>query len=154
MIGTLYCYRARVAPALLKRAEEGLLAALELSAPSGAYDLLCCVRLLESAHTPGHVKDALKRAAVEAIRAHDAGDPHMPFLELAPTPQSAVANAFPERVGPALAALVAAQQTDGSWRPFWDWSDVNQAAWENAEREWSGIITRQAVEALMSYDET
>lgn len=152
LIGALYCYRDSVTPALLKRAEECLLASLKSSPPDESYDLRCAVRLLEEANAPGPVKAALQEAVVRSVGARDANDPHAPFLDLAPDPRSVVAQAFPEHVQPALSALLAAQRSDGSWRPFWNWSEIDKEAWQKAEREWAGILTRQAVESLMAYD--
>jgi hypothetical protein len=152
LLGALYCYREDTSGRLLQRAEERLLATLEATAPTESYDLLCAVRLLEGSNTPSHVKRPLKESVLRSIQERDADDAHASFLGLAPAPTSTVAKSFPERVDPALAALISAQQPDGSWRPFWNWSEIDETAWRNAERSWAGILTRQALETLKAYN--
>jgi len=151
LLAALYRYRESVEPNLVKIAEESLLSSLRSNPPREAYDLRCAAKLMDAQHTPQHLRSELEAAVLKAVGSHDQDDPHLPFLEIATTPQSPIARAFPERVGPALGKLLEAQQPDGSWRPFWNWSDVDGAAWMNAEHAWSGILTRQAVETLIAY---
>jgi hypothetical protein len=151
LLGALYRYREHVSADLLNTAERQFLSALATAQPANAFDLKCAASLIEAPATPATVRERLQTVLVRSVREHDAGDPHLPFLEIAPHPESVLAKAFPERAGPALTAMIAEQQPDGSWQPFWNWSDVDQAAWNKAELEWRGVLTRQAIEALLSY---
>ena len=65
---------------------------------------------------------------IRSVSVHDAGDEHAPALDLAPTPTSLLAPALADQIEPAAAALVAGQQADGGWAPFWDWAFVDEAA--------------------------
>ncbi|MFZ1990178.1 MAG: hypothetical protein WAW96_10450 [Alphaproteobacteria bacterium] len=151
LLAALYRYRESADPSIVGTVEECLLRSLQSNPPAEAYDLRCAAKLMHAPHTPQYLRSQLEATVLEAVGSHDQNHPHLPFLEIATTPQSPVARAFPERIGPALGALLKAQQPDGSWRPFWNWSDIDEAAWMKAELQWSGVLTRQAVETLIAY---
>ena len=120
----------------------------------GAYDVKCAARLAE---TPGLVEELrapLTALVIGSALAHDSNDEHFSALELAPTPASLLAGPLADRIGPAADALIAAQQDDGGWLLFWDWSFVDEAAWTKAKRDWRGWLTREAIEALRAWART
>ena len=71
--------------------------------------------------------------------------------DVAPTPQSPVADAMPERIEMNLEFDIAAQQADGSWLPNWTWSDRYPEVWPQARREWQGVLTLRRLQSLKAY---
>ncbi|MDR3512348.1 MAG: hypothetical protein P4L73_11995 [Caulobacteraceae bacterium] len=153
LLGVLYAYLPAAPERLIERAEQALLEDLAAGRrPEGAYDLKCALRLVRTAAAPGAIRgpiEALIRAAVAAL---DPDDTHAPALDLAPQPGEPLADLMADRIDAAFERLLAEQQPDGSWAPFWDWSAVDAQAWADAEGAWRGVLTRQAVEALHAYD--
>ena len=152
LLGVLYAWREAAAPALVARAEQALISDLAAGAePRGAYDIKCALRLIRTAATPVDVRAPLEVLALQAIAGLDPDDAHAPLLELAPAPGARLADLFAARVDAAFDHLLAEQAADGGWSPFWDWSAVDATAWRAAERDWRGVLTRQALEALLAY---
>ena len=117
----------------------------------GAYDLKCAARLAETPGVPDDLRQPLSELVIRSAVAHDPDDEHFPALELAPTPKSLLAAPLAERIAPAADALIAAQEEDGGWLFFWDWSFVDATAWAKAKRDWRGWLTREAIEALRAW---
>jgi len=152
ILAHLHHYRAAAPARVLAAVEAGMRRTLaETQAIEGAYDLKCAVWLASSEAAPADIQGGLTDLVRRSIAAHDPGDEHAPVFELAGSPASPFADAVADRVGPALDALIAAQADDGGWRPFWDWSFVDAAAWAKAERDWRGWLTREALETLRAW---
>lgn len=152
LLGVLYAYRPAASEVVIARAEAALMEDLERGwRPTGAYDIKCGLRLLGVPTAPTAVKARVEAVLRETIAALSADDEHAPPLELAPSPDAPLAALIADRVDTAFDALLAGQDADGGWRPFWDWSAVDANAWAAAERDWRGILTRQALEALLAY---
>ena len=152
ILAHLYRYREATPADVFAAAEAGArrtLAGAEII--EGAYDLKCAVWLATSDGAPADIRDGLAALLRRSIAAHDPSDEHAPVFELAGSPQSPFAAAVADGVGPALDRLVAAQDADGGWRPFWDWSFVDAAAWAKAERDWRGWLSREAIETLRAW---
>jgi len=152
LLGALYAWRPAASARLIERAEQALLEDLEAGrAPVGAYDIKCGLRLVRTEAAPAPVKAGVEAALRETIGRLDPDDEHAPALELAPAPGEPLAELMAGRIDAAFERLLSTQEADGSWRPFWDWSAVDAAAWAAAERDWRGVLTRQALEALLAY---
>jgi hypothetical protein len=142
----------RIPSGMKVAAEAGLRQTLaETEVIEGAYDLKCAVRLMESGGVPAYAIAPLANLVSQSIAAHDPADVHVSALDFASTPQSLYAGANATRIDAALDALIAAQAEDGGWKPFWDWSFVDAAAWTRAERDWRGQLTREALETLLAW---
>jgi hypothetical protein len=152
LLGYLYRWRGAAPPGLLEAAEASLRRTLaEVRIIEGAYDLKCAARL---AHAPGVPADLRKQLIERVVRselAHDVGDVHGSSLDLAPTPASPFAEPLASRIDPAIDALVGAQDADGGWPLFWDWSFVDAEAWTKAKADWRGHLTREAIQALVAW---
>ena len=152
ILAWLYAY-ADVAPAgLIAAAEAGMRQSLaETALIEGAYDLKCAARLCESPGAPADIATPLAALVRRSLVEHDPADEHLPALEIAPTPASPFAEAVSARIEPAIASLIAAQQADGGWTMFWDWSEVDAKAWAKAKQDWRGWLTREAIETLRAW---
>ena len=153
LLGDLYAYRTAAPAAVVERAEAALLEAMAGAVRlDGAYDIKALVSLIETGQTPAHVRGPAE-ALLQATRASfDPNDPHASPLDLAPRPRAGEPVVVSEAIEASLAELIAGQDDDGGWRPFWNWSAVDGAAWTAAERDWRGILTRTALETLAAYD--
>jgi len=152
LLGYLYAWRDHAAPTLLEAAEARMRRTIaETEIIEGAYDVKCAVRLAETSGLPEDLRAPLTELVIRSAVAHEPNDEHFPALELAPTPNSLLAAPLADRIGPAVEALIAAQQEDGGWLFFWDWSFVDAAAWTKAKRDWRGWLSREAIEALKAW---
>lgn len=152
ILGLLYVYRDAANASLIAAAEAGMRTALaDITWIESAYDLKCALRLAETEQAPADIARPLRSIVLRSVAAHDAADQHAPVLDFARTPHSLASEAIADRVEQAVATLIDSQQPDGGWSPFWDWSIVDQDAWEKAKADWRGWLTREAVETLIAY---
>jgi hypothetical protein len=136
ILGWLYAYADGAPTGLIAAAEAGLRRTLgEVSVIEGAYDLKCAARFCAAPGAPPDLVAALDDLVRRSLAAHDAADEHLAPLEIAPTPADRFADAIADRREAALDALIAAQQPDGGWPVFWDWSFVDAKAWAKAKAE-------------------
>jgi hypothetical protein len=152
LLGYLYAYRPSASAKLLSAAEARMRRTIaDTDVIEGAYDLKCAARLAETPGVPDDLRQPLSELVIRSAVAHDPDDEHFPALELAPTPKSLLAAPLAERMAPAADALIAAQEEDGGWLFFWDWSFVDATAWAKAKRDWRGSLTRDTIEALRAW---
>lgn len=155
ILALLYRFPVAVPARTLQAAEAAMRRTLSEGALiEGAYDLRCAARLAESGAAPQDIAGPLAELVRRSIAAHDPGDEHIAPFDVAPTPTSLFADAVAERIGPALDRLVEAQDADGGWTPFWDWSFVDADAWSRARSDWRGALTREAIETLTAWGRT
>jgi hypothetical protein len=152
LLGYLLDHRPLLPEALLHRIEQTMLSHLEAQPIlTGAYDLKAALRLAETPELPEQLASRLTRVLRASAAALDPADPHASPLELVPRPGALLHDILADRLEPAFEALIAAQQPNGSWAPFWSWSAVSAAAWDEAERDWRSVLTRQALELLHAH---
>jgi hypothetical protein len=152
ILALLYRFRELAPAAMLECVEAGIRRTLaETELIEGAYDLKCACRLAESDDLPPDLASPLNALLRRSVSAHDAADEHASPFDAAPTPTSPFADLVDGAIEPALTALIAAQDEDGGWRPFWDWSFVDAKAWAKAKADWRGHLTREALETLVAY---
>jgi hypothetical protein len=152
VLAHLYAYRAVAPEAVIGRAEAALMAAMtKTERLEGAYDVKALMRLVETDAAPAAVHAAAEDLITRTRAAFDPNDPHASALDLQPRPTGGSAGTVGAEIEAALAQIVAAQEPDGGWRPFWDWSAVDAEAWRAAEAAWRGVLTRQALETLEAY---
>ncbi len=153
LLGQLYAYREATAADVIEIAEAQFRRTIaEVDVIESAYDLKCAVRLAETPEAPSDLRAALEPLIRRSIAAHDPADEHAPAFDYAATASSLFADAVADRIGPALETLIAGQQDDGGWTPFWEWGFVDAAAWAKAKRDACGWITREAIETLTAWE--
>ena len=152
ILGWLYRYRDAAPSALITAAEAGMRQSIaETDLIEGAYDLKCAIRLAENEAAPADLQASLAALIRKSAAAHDPADEHASVFDYAATPTSLFADVVADRLDAALTELIAAQQHDGGWTCFWDWSFVDAKAWAKAKRDWRGWLTREALETLAAY---
>jgi len=152
LLGYLYRWREAAPAALIDGAEAALRASLaEVRIIEAAYDLKCAAKLAQAPGVPPDLRQTLIERVVRSELAHDPTDEHGSALDLAPSPASPFAEPLAARIDPAIDALIAAQDEDGGWPLFWDWSFVDEAAWAKAKADWRGWLTREALETLAAW---
>jgi hypothetical protein len=152
ILAHLYRFGDLAPAAMLEAVEAGLgrtLAEAELI--EGAYDIKCALRLAEADGLPADLARPLDRLLRRSIAAHAADDEHASPFDAAPTPASPFADLAEGHIEPALTRLIAGQDADGGWSPFWDWSFVDAKAWAKAKSDWRGQLTREALETLLAH---
>jgi len=70
-------------------------------------------------------------------------------LWIAPSPSARLAGLVAFNLDAHLDHLLAAQQPNGTWLPPWRWGEP--AVWAVAEKEWSGILTLEALLTLREF---
>ena len=148
----LYTYRDATPPGLIDAAEAGMRQSIaETELIEGAYDLKCAVRLAENEAAPADISAPLAALIRKSAAAHDPADEHASVFDYAATPTGPFADIVADRLEGGIGDLIAAQQDDGGWTCFWDWSYVDAKAWAKAKHDWRGWLTREALETLAAH---
>lgn len=107
---------------------------------------------------PGDLRTELQQALEVIIPAAVETDPDnwrnytLQPLDVAPAPDSLGARLLPESLlQQNLQVWLDSQLPDGSWPIPWNWSFVDAAAWEQAERDWKGIQIVQRLRTLRAW---
>lgn len=72
-------------------------------------------------------------------------------LEVVESPDSLWMDLLSDSVQRHLDFLIRSQNPDGSWSPFWSWGGVYPEVWQEARREWAGILTYRNLRHLSSF---
>ena len=120
-------------------------------APMKGYNILCWQRALQ--YFPSEIRAlAVTRmaAAVHQLPLTTEDMMEIRISWLVPTPDSMIAQEFPDKVDELLEWEITRQSIDGGWWPTWKWGQYPEA-WENARREWAGRITLDTLLALQAH---
>lgn len=128
---------------------------LDEMAPSlEMHELLCYVRLVETANLSADVRETLVAKLRPVVQRAVATDPSQWFsyglqpLWVASTPQSPFAEQLGDAVQANLDYLTDAQGNDGAWAPNWDWGGKHPKVWRKARIELKGVLTLRNLRAL------
>lgn len=111
------------------------------------HDLLCYLRLWETPQLPDDTKtvllEKLRRVVNNTVERNPEGwrQYGLPPLAVISTPDSPFAESFKDVIPQNLDFLLESQNEDGTWGPNWSWGDQWPEAWEQAKRDWTGVIT-------------
>ena len=72
-------------------------------------------------------------------------------LKLAPLPDSPLADVLRAEVQANLDWELDQQAADGAWEPNWSWRGAYPADWEQARREWRGVLTLERLRSLRAF---
>lgn len=127
------------------------------SEPLAGNDLLCVLRLAETPHLPEALVAHLQPRLLHDVAASVVTDPArwgeygLRPLEVAPAPEAPYATVFPEAIQANLDYLLESQGADGAWQPSWSWEALDAGTWRQAEREWKGVVTLNALRAVQAW---
>jgi hypothetical protein len=125
----------------------------------GHHDFDCYLGLAEADGLPEDEKKRLVKRLVQLISGSlnmdrekwDSGEVFKPLV-VAPMPNSALSGHIdPELINMNLDIEIEAQLANGSWPLGWDWSPIDQAAWNAAERDWKGFSIVNKLRMLRAY---
>lgn len=122
------------------------------------HDLLCYVRLWETKNLPHETKTALFEKLKRIISHVVVRDPDqwraygLPPLTLIQSPESPFAEMFSEEIPQNLDFLMQSQSEDGCWYPNWSWGEDAAEAWQEARREWGGVLTLSNLRVFRAFN--
>jgi hypothetical protein len=122
------------------------------------HEVLCYLRLVEHPVLPAERRNALlpalRKAVDRVVERHPDRwqDYCLRPLDVAPRPNSPLADMVADEVPAELDFLVDTQTDEGAWQPRWSWQDRHPEAWGAAHREWCGILTLQALRRLRAWN--
>jgi len=147
ILGYLFDYQTIVPRETLELVSRQVTAAIEELREIEMHDLLCCVRLLNTQNLPHQMRQVLTGRLAELALPTvelDAGKWSgycLRPLQVVDAPDSPFIDSVRDAVAANLDFEIASCTDDGSWAPTWSWGEVSAEAWEDARREWSGILT-------------
>jgi hypothetical protein len=147
ILGYLVDYQELIPRDLLALLSDRVLGYLSGLEEIEMHDLLCCVRLLQTATLPGEVHEPLLRKLTGLVAGTVARDPEqwsgysLRPLQVVDSPASPFMSELQEAVAANLDYEIASQNQDGWWTPTWTWGDAYPDHWKKAQREWAGILT-------------
>jgi len=147
ILGYLYDCQRYVASDIISLVSDRVISYLSGLEKIEMHELLCCLRLLRTETLPKDTRDQIRRKLTYLIDGTVACDPtHWEGYSLRPLqvvndPGSLFMAGLEEAVAANLEYEISSQNEDGSWPLSWSWGNTFPDAWEEARREWSGIIT-------------
>ena len=155
IVGYLHEYAGLVPDGFLCKVTEMANAQVEaLPDEIDVHTTLCYLRMLDTVPEPTKSisLEKLKNSARRGIES----SPDWPGVGTdlrgyAPSPASYLADVLADRMRQYLDDEITNQAEGGSWLPNWTWGGRYENAWKEAEREWKGFLTVQALKTLRAY---
>jgi len=120
------------------------------------HELLAALALLEAPGLPVASRARVRAACELAAPRLVATDPQawegygLAPVQVAPRPDSPLHHLFADAAERHLDWLIERQGDDGAWAPSWSWGAYPDA-WQQARREWQGVLTLDVLVALRAY---
>ncbi len=158
ILGYLFDYANLVPADLLDRLAGLTMSRLDALPDTMQMDnLRCYFHLAENSSLPGDLRamvlDSVGLVAGRVL-ARDAATwkRHvLKPLDIVASPHSPFAAMFAREVEVNLDYEIEQQQADGSWEPNWWWGGAFPEVWEEAKREWKGIMVVDKVSRLRNF---
>jgi hypothetical protein len=128
---------------------RGVLDYLESKQPD-MHELLCCVRLAGMVELPAVAQEKIKQTVLATVERDPAKWPKYGLrpLTVVKSPSSPYYAGLRDSVEANLDYLIGEQGEDGAWSPTWSWGGAFPEAWEEAKRDWQGVLTLDALKVL------
>jgi len=147
IVGYFYDYPNLFPTALRDELIQAVLAHTETHHEVEMHELLCYIRLAETANLPSDIHQKLNTfltPLVEKMVSRDSstwGEYGLTPLSVVSTPKSLFYLHFADVIPQNLAYINTQQSEYGYWSPSWSWAFANVTAWNDAERDLRGVIT-------------
>lgn len=155
IVGYFYEYSDIIPAELLDQLTQHAITYInETSSRKDFHELLCCLRFAEL--VPESVLRQIKLTLDEMVNNCVTTDPGqwngycLTPIQVAESPNSIYYGQLSESAGLYLGHLLSKQQEDGAWSPPWGWGQFEDV-WPQAEREWKGVLTLEALRRLKAY---
>lgn len=159
ILGYLYDYADLVPADLRQRVTAAQMRYLQERADDiGMFDVLCYVRLAETATLPPVLRDDLLRRLTPIVDRLVVKDPTewekyvLTPLEVVDGPESPLAGLLADEVARELDFVIDHQGPSGAWEPKWTWGGMHPDLWPQARAEWSGMLTVRMLQILQRFD--
>jgi len=144
-----YCYDyPNLFPTILRdELIHAILAHTETHHEVEMHELLCYIRLAETASLPSDIREKLVTFLTPQVQksvpqdSSNWGEYGLTPLSVVSTQKSLFYPHFAKIIPQNLAYINAQQAEDGYWSPSWSWAFVDEPAWNEAERDLRGVIT-------------
>lgn len=156
IMGYLHEYAEHFPAAMREQVTSSILAHLESSGIDDMHDLFCVIRLYETKTLPESIRARLLpllKTAVEKLVARDPAswaEYGLPPLGVVSSPISPFAPMFKDSLDANLDYIIEELGDSNHWSPSWTWGE-DSAAWQDAKREWSGVITLNNLVTLKTF---
>jgi hypothetical protein len=158
--GHLQHYSSLVPPDFLAGVKAAVLKQLDSYTDTiGLHDFECYLGLVEADGLPAEERKQIVEKLSRLVSASldpdqskwETGEVFKPLV-IAPTPDSALKSLVDDELIQAnLDIEIENQLQDGSWPLGWDWSPIDQAAWNAAEKDWKGAIIVNKLRTFKAY---
>jgi len=121
------------------------------------HDLLCYARYVQTRSLPRENREVLLEKLwlaadrLVVVELEGWGSYGLEPLILVGSPGSPFAARLSEAIERNLDYRIATQDADGAWSPVWSWGGAHPEAWREAEREWKGMLTVEALRQLGAF---
>jgi hypothetical protein len=121
------------------------------------HELLCCLRLQQTAGLPTAIRERLGPLLAPLVERTVSWDPSgwdaysLRPVQVVDDPDSPYLPGHEEAVDANLAHEIQTQRDDGSWSLTWSWGDAYPEAWEQARLEWAGVLTLSKLQVLRAH---
>ncbi|WP_026691215.1 hypothetical protein [Alteribacter aurantiacus] len=155
ILGYFHCYPQILEQDLFPIWHEQVFTIVEDIKELEMHDVLCYIRLAQMMPSPG--KDQLLELLKPKVKQCVTTDPSKwggycaKPLWFAPSPSSPFAYMLEKSVSKNLDYEINNQQEDGSWLPFWKWSQYEDEWESKAKKEWQGKLTVETLKHLANY---
>jgi len=160
IVGSLQHFSTLVSPGWLDEVTEETvryIERVEVLGEGGGSDLQYAISLAEAKNLPQHYAKRLEariRAAIPSVVVRDSTqwDSYcITPLRIVSSPQSLGADLLHDELQRHLDFQITRQTPEGAWDPVWSWEGTYPEVWANAELEWRGYLTLEAVTQLNAF---
>ncbi len=157
ILGYLYDHQRRVPNDIIALVSASVMGHLSGLEKIDMHELLCCLRLLQTETLPENDRDLIRQKLGTLLDGTIACDPmqwegySLRPLQVVDDPGSPFMAGIEGAVTANLDYEISSQKEDGSWVPTWSWDDAYPDSWEQAQVEWSGVITLEKLLTLKRF---